>query len=212
MIDVIPGIFEKDWTGFAQKVTLVAPYTKWVHVDILDGSMVEGVTLTDFSQLSTIKGTNSSLSFEAHLIVATPEKYIKPLADAGFSRLIAHVEANDPRHFLAAVKFEEVEVGLALDGTTEIDQIEPFLEEVDFVTILSAEVGGPDQPFLPETIEKVKLLRQNYPDLPIEVVDGITDKTARSMIDAGATRLVSSAFIYRDPASIGHAIEELKNG
>ncbi len=211
MIDVIPGIFEKDWAGFVQKVALAAPYTKWIHVDLLDGSMVEGVTITDFSQLSALKDSYPNLSFEGHLMVASPDKYIKGLVDAGFNRLIAHVESNDPRRFLELAKFEEVEVGFAIDGTTEIDQIEPFIEEVDFVVILSAEAGEPGQPFLPEAVEKVKLLRQNYPDLPIEVVGGITDQTAKSMIDAGATRLVATNFIFKDPASVAQCIEALKN-
>ncbi len=211
MFDVIPGIFEKEWAGFSEKVALVAPYTSWIHADVLDGTMMEGVTVTDFGKLPELKDAYTNLSFEAHLMVANPEKYITPLVDAGFSRLIAHVESNDPRRFLATAKFEEVDVGLAIDGTTELVEIEPFLEEIAFVVVLSAEAGAPDRPFLPEAVEKVKLLRQNYPDLVIEVIGGITDATVRSVIDAGATRVVSTHYIFRNPGSVGEAIESLKN-
>ncbi len=208
-VDIIPGIFEKDWTGFAQKVALAAPYTSWVHVDVLDGTMVEGSTLTDFSGLPSLKENYPRLFFEAHFMVANPDKYIKSFVDAGFSRLIAHVESNDPRNFLAMARFEEVEVGLAIDGTTEIVEIEPFIEEVDFVVVLSAEAGAPDRPFLPEAVEKVKLLRQNYPDLVIEVIGGISDTNIKAVKDAGATRVVSTSYIFRS-SDVGEALEGLR--
>lgn len=211
MIDVLPGIYAKDWQTFARDVDLVASYAPWIHVDVLDGTMVEEVTVTDFSQLPQLKSVHPAISFEAHLIVANPEKYIKPLVDAGFSRLIAHIEANDPRRFLDLAKYEEIEVGLAMDGSTEIDEIEPFLEEVDFVAVLSAEAGSPGQKFLPEALEKIKLIRQNYPDLPIEVIGGITDVNARSVKEAGATRVVATSFIFKSPEHAEAAIEQLKN-
>lgn len=211
MIDVLPGIYAKDWQTFARDVGFVASYAPWIHVDVLDGTMVEEVTVTDFSQLPQLKSVHPAISFEAHLIVANPEKYIKPLVDAGFSRLIAHIEANDPRRFLDLAKYEEIEVGLAMDGSTEIDEIEPFLEEVDFVAVLSAEAGSPGQKFLPEALEKIKLIRQNYPDLPIEVIGGITDVNARSVKEAGATRVVATSFIFKSPEHAEAAIEQLKN-
>lgn len=211
MIEVLPGIYAKDWQTFARDVDLVASYAPWIHVDVLDGTMVEEVTVTDFSQLPQLKSVHPAISFEAHLIVANPDKYIKPLVDAGFSRLIAHIEANDPRRFLDLAKYEEIEVGLAMDGSTEIDEIEPFLEEVDFVAVLSAEAGSPGQKFLPEALEKIKLIRQNYPDLPIEVIGGITDVNARSVKEAGATRVVATSFIFKSPEHAEAAIEQLKN-
>lgn len=210
MLDVIPGIFEQDWNEFAKKVGEAAPYARWLHTDVLDGTMTEETTLTDFSRLSELKLTYPDALFEAHLMVINPEKYIKSLVDSGFERLIAHVEANDPRRFLEAAKFEEVEVGLALDGTTEIEQIEPYLDEAAFVVIMTAEAGGPDRPFLPEAVEKIKLVRQNFPDLPIEVLGGITDETVKPVRDAGATRVVSTHYIFRN-GDVGAAIEALKN-
>lgn len=209
-IEIVPGIFEKDWTAFVQKVALAAPYVPWVHTDILDNTMVAGKTVSDFSKLPELKGSYPNVSFEAHLMVGNPEKYVRELVDSGFDRLIAHVEANDPRRFLEAAKFEEVEVGLALDGTTEVEVIEPLLEEVAFVVVLTAEAGAPDRPFLPEAAEKVKLIRENYPDLPIEALGGITPENVKTVKDAGATRIVSTHFIFNDPQNVAAAIEALK--
>lgn len=206
---IIVGIFEKDWESVVTKVAMAAGVVKWVHITVADGTMGTDVTVTDMSGFAGLVADFPQLSFEVHLLTATPEKYIRELADAGVQRLIAHVESNDPRRFLAEVKYDEVEVGIALDGATEIEEVEPFLEEVDFVVVMSAEAGTTGGTFLPEAIEKVKLIRQNLPDLPIEVVGGITDATIKAVKDVGATRIVSTAFVYQNPDGVAQAVEAL---
>lgn len=210
MIDVIPGIHEKTWSDVVRDVGLVAPHVTWAHLDIVDGTLVPGETVTDFSKLSELCAQYPHLSFEAHLMVANPEKYLRQLVDGGVKRLIMHVESNDPRQFLELAKYEDVEVGIAVDGPTEVEQVEPFLEEVDFAVVMTAEAGSIGAAFLPEAVEKVKLIHQNFADLPIEVVGGITDKTAKAVKDAGATRLVATSFLFKDPQTITQAIELLK--
>lgn len=211
-IDVIPAIIEQDWDSFCDRVAQAAPYASWIHVYVSDGSIGIERTLVDFSRLSELVDRYPNCSFEAHILAAYPEKFVRSLADFGFTRLIAHVESNDPRRFLDEVKFDDVEVGLALDGASEIELIEPFLEAVDFVVVMTKETGVTGDVFLPEGVEKVKLIRQNFPDLPIEVVGGINDVTVKSVIDAGATRIVSSEFIFKDPARVGEAVETLRAG
>ena len=206
---VIAGISEKDWESVVAKVAQAAVVVKWVHIVVADGTMGTDVTITDMSKFADLVADFPQVSFEVHLLSATPEKYIRPLADAGVSRLIAHVESNDPRRFLEEVKYDEVEIGIAVDGATEIEEVEPFLEEVDFVVIMSAEAGATGGTFLPEAVEKVKLIRQNLPDLPIEVVGGITDATVKAVWDVGATRIVSTAFLYQNPGNMAEAVEAL---
>lgn len=211
-IDVIPAIVESDWDALEQKVALVSPFAPWVHINISDGSIGASETLSDVTKLIELTGGRyPQLSFEAHLLVANPEKYVRPLADGGFLRIIAHIESNDPRRFLDEAKYDEVEVGIALDGATEIDQVEPFLEEIDFVVVMTAEAGASGGIFLPEAVEKIKLIRQNYPDLPIEAVGGITDVNVKAVKDAGATRIVATDYIFKDTHNVAEAIETLKN-
>lgn len=205
-IDVIPGILEKEWAPIEEKLRLVTGLVDWVQVDIADNTLVPNITVLEFGKL------DPAFSFEAHLMVAQPEKYIKPLVDAGFKRLIAHVEANDPRVFLEQATYEHVEVGIAIDGLTPVAQVEPFLEEIDMVLVMTIEAGFSGQEFMTETLEKIKAIHENFPDLPIEVDGGINDKTAKLARDAGATRLVSTSFLFKDPQNIAHAIEQLKNG
>lgn len=210
-IDVIPEIIETDWSEVEKKVALVAPYVSWVHVCVSDGTMGTDATLSDFSHVPELIKQYPKLSFEARLLVASPEKFVRPLADAGFTRLIAHVESNDPRIFLDAAKFDEVEVGIALDGATEIDQVEPFLEEIDFVVVMTAEAGSAGGTFLPESVEKIRLIRQHFPDLPVEAVGAINEATVKVVKDAGATRLVSNSFLFADKNDIASRIEVLRS-
>ena len=210
-IDIIPGILEKDFPAIEARLKLVAPYCEWVQIEFADNTLVPNTTLLDFSLFSHLSPLSRFPAFEAHFMVANPEKYIKAAADAGFKRLIAHVEAHDPRLFLDQVKYEHVEVGIAIDGPTEFDTLEPFLEEVDVVLVMMVEAGFSGSAFLPECIEKIKSIHSYLPDLPIEVSGGITDKTARLVKDAGATRLVSTSYIFNDPATVASKIERLKN-
>ena len=209
MIEVIPGIFEKEWEEIVRKINLVRPYVDWVQIDISDGTLVPATSLTEFAQFAQFA---KSLSLEAHLMVEGPVKYIRPLVDSGFKRLIAHLECQDPRHFLDEVKFESVETMIAIDGVTEITELEPFLGEIDGVLIMTNEAGEKGLEFMPENVEKIRLVAQNYPDLPIEVEGGLSELTAKIVREAGATRIVSTSYIFKHPESIAAAIERLKHG
>lgn len=210
MVDVIPGILEKEWAPIEEKLRLVSGLVEWAQVDVADNTLVPNETFVEFAKLDKL-GQFDQLNFEAHLMVANPEKYIKPLVDAGFKRLIFHVECNDPRVFLEQAKYENVEVGIAIDAGTPIETVEPFLEEADMVLVMTIEAGFSGQEFMSETVEKIKTIHENFPDLPIEVDGGINDKTAKFARDAGATRLVSTSFLFKDPSGITHAIEALKH-
>lgn len=210
MIDVIPGILEKDWNTIEERIKLVAPHVDWVQIDIADNTMVPNTTFLDFAKFKSIETKYPNLSLEAHLMVAKPETYIKALVDSGFKRLIAHIECQDPRVFLDEAKYEHVEAGVAIDGPTEFELVEPFLGEVDCVLVMTIEAGFSGQPFMTETLEKIKTIHTNVPDLPIEVDGGINDVTGKLAREAGATRLVSTSYLFKHPESIAQAIEHLK--
>lgn len=224
MVEVIPGILEQEFSEIEKKVALVQGLVDWVQIDVADGTLVPNTTFLDFSALGTLtksslssnlstvneRGYDHRLSFEAHLMVTSPEKYIRPLVDAGFRRLIAHVEANDPRRFLDEAQYESIEVGLAIDGATDFNEIEPFLEAIDVVLVMTIEAGFSGSPFLPEAVEKMKTIHRNLPDLPIEGDGGINEQTARLVKEAGATRLVSTSFLFKDPKQIAATIDTLR--
>lgn len=212
MLDIIPGIFEKDFEQLVRKIALVAPHVTSVQIDMTDGTLVEALSCMDVVLLAPVIAKYPHVSFEAHLMVANPSKYIHALVDAGFKRLIAHVESNDPRQFIDDAAYESVEVGIAIDAPTEIEAIEPFLESIDEVLVMTIEAGASNTPFLSETVEKIRLIKEHYPDLAIEVDGGIDERTVKIVSDAGATRIVSTHYLFNHSSDIAGAIRALKQG
>lgn len=211
MIDVTPAIFTDDEKALAQQVQQLSPHFPWIQLDLSDGTMVPTKTVTEGKVLAEIVTQYPNVSFEAHLMVDNPVKYLKPLVDAGFARIIAQVECSDPRVFLDEAGLDSGEVGLALDGSSEIEIIEPFLESIDTVVVMTIEAGSPDAPFLPESLEKIKAIRHHFPDLPIVAEGNIDQGNAKILRDAGVTRLVVSAdTLLKDPANIPQTLEALK--
>lgn len=210
MVEIIPGILEHDVAGIEAKIRLISGLVDWVQFDIADNTLVDNATFLKFDELKTLVEWGN-FSSEAHLMVANPEKYIRPLVDVGFRRLIAHVEANDPRIFLEQAQYESVEVGLAIDGGTDFDELEPFLDEIDVALVMTVEAGFSGAKFLPETVEKIRTIRRNLPDLAIEVDGGMNEATAKIVKEAGATRIVSTSYLFKDPGNIAVAIERLRN-
>lgn len=211
MIDIIPGILETEWNEIESKVRLVSPFVSWVQIDVADGTMVPATTFQDFEKFKIFTSEEHlPLSFEAHLLVASPETYIRKLSDAGFKRVVAHVEAHDPRVFIDEAKFESFEVGLALDSPSNLELLEPFIEEVDYVLLMMNEAGVKDQSFQDEQIEKIVDLHRHFPDLAIEVEGGIDARTAKLVREAGATRIVSTHFLFKDPQHIDQRVMQLQ--
>jgi len=213
MAEIIPGILEHEYAAVEQKLRLVTPFVAWVHLDVADNTYVPISLFADFDKLAMLLKSEFAqrLSVEAHIMVDNPVKYIKPLADAGVKRLTAHVEASDPRLFLDEAKYESVEAGLAIDGPTELEQIEPFLGEIDYVHVMTIEAGFSGQPFMPETVEKIRLIRENFPDLPISVDGGINDRTAKIVGDAGATRIIVTSYFWEHAADIPGLLKILRS-
>lgn len=212
-VEIIPGINDADPDELIRKLTLVASHTEWVQVDISDNTLVSTTTFSDFPRLALNKDWNRALSkvkLEAHLMVNHPEQYLKDLVNCGFTRLIAHIECVDPRAFLDEALEYEIEVGLAIDADTDIEQFEPFLADIDVALVMTVDAGLSGQVFEADALEKVRAIRNEYPDLPIEIDGGVNPQTAHIAADAGATRIVTTSYIFRDPEKVEQAIETLK--
>lgn len=207
MTDITPVIFTSDEAVLREQVGQLAPRAPWIQLDLSDGTMVPTESVMDMEKLKVMIAAHPHTSFEAHLMVDNPVKYLKSLADAGFMRVIAQVECSDPRYFLDEAATESVEVGLALDGASEVEAIEPFLDAIDLAVIMTIEAGAADGPFLPESLEKVKAIRHHVPDLSIAAEGNIDVRNAKLLTEAGVTRLVVSparlmSTSSRNPVSI----------
>jgi ribulose-phosphate 3-epimerase len=191
--EIIPGILEQDWEHIEKKIELVKPFAKTMHIDLLDGVFAPNKTFFD---PTPFKKYATDVCLELHMMVDNPLQYLKPWADMGFQRFIGQIEKMpDIAEFVAQGQLLG-EVGLALDTPTPVEKISVNLDDLDFVFVMTVKAGFSRQSFLPEMLEKVKALRAKSPFIPIEVDGGVSAETITQAKDAGATRFVSTGFLF----------------
>lgn len=192
-IEVIPGILEKEWGEIEKKINLVLPFAESIHVDVLDGKFAPNITWLDPAPFAKY---TKEVHFEAHLMVENPAAYIESFAQAGFQRFIGHIEKmTDVPGFIAKAQ-EWGEVGLAVDSPTHGELLYPYLEDIDVAFVMTVKAGFSRQTFNPEMLEKVGELRKKDALLSIEIDGGVSDANISVSRDAGATRFVSTGFIF----------------
>lgn len=195
MYEVIPGILEKDWGEIERKIELVKSFASAIHIDIIDEKFASNTTFMD---PRPFKKFTSEMFFELHMMVENPIQYLKPFADAGFKRFLAHVEKMpDQAEFTAQAQLLG-EVGLAIDGPTPLDAIKVPYGDLDCILIMTIKAGQSGQVFVPEYLKKAKTFRQAQGQfLPIEIDGGVNSETIVQAKNAGATRFVANSFIFK---------------
>lgn len=202
---IIPGIQEATFPEIEKRIHLVEPYVKWVQIDVTDKTLT---TNESFRDPKPFKNLKTKVNLEIHLMTKNAAEKAQEWIDAGFKRIIAHVEIDSPQKYINNIK-GKAEVGLALDGPTPIEAILPYISQIDSVLIMMYKAGPSGQKFQPEQLEKIRILHQRNPDLPIEVDGGTNLETIRETEKAGAIRFVATSAIFRSD-NIKEAIEKLQ--
>lgn len=206
MVEVIPGILEHDFPSIEDKLKKIENLVNWVQIDIVDDLFHN----SNFKDPEAFKTISTPVSLELHMMIHEPQKTVKDWVEAGFSRLIAHVEGiSDIEGFIATVKSYNKEVGLALDIVTPVEKIEKYLRMIDQVLIMTIHTGRSGQKFMPQALDKIKKVRKLHKTVPIEVDGGVNDKTGREAVQVGATRLVSTSYIFKSE-NLGDSIDRLR--
>ena len=210
MIEIIPspGTEDKNFDSIQYKVRLVIGLVDWVEIDILDNTLYQNATYNNWESFRAFK---DEIHLAGHLMVSDPAKYVGPLVINGFKRLIADVEGDTVRDFTKKCRERGVEAGVALNGPASLELVEPYVDEIDTVLLMTINAGFSGQLFLPAVLPKIKALKELYPHMPIEVDGGIDKQTAPQVFANGATRLVSTSYLYqKNSRRIAEAIAELK--
>ena len=170
IVEVIPGILEHDFSSIEGKLKKVENLVDWVQIDIV-GDLFNN---NNFTNPHAFKQLQTPVSLELHMMIHNPEKVVKDWVDAGFSRLVGHVEGiNDIDRFIQTVKEYNKEVGLALDIITPVEAIEKYLKQIDQVLVMCIHTGKSGQLFMDEALTKIKRIRELNEDIEIEVDGGI---------------------------------------
>lgn len=190
--NIIPGILEKEWIEIEKKIIQVLPLTRNIHIDLIDGKFAPNTTFLDPAPFTKY---SKEAYFELHMMVDEPINYLKPWAEAGFKRFIGHIEKmSDQAEFVAQAQLLG-EGGLALDAPTELDSITVSLSDLDVLLFMTVKAGSSGQEFNMKCLEKLEKAGEKL-YVPIEVDGGINEDTILLAREKGATRFVSTSFIF----------------
>jgi len=207
--ELAPSILSCDQSRLAESVKqMMDAGVEWIHFDIMDGQFVPPITFGD----QTVRDMRplGDAGFEAHLMTLTPEAHFDAFIEAGCSRIIFHAETTPHGHRLAqSLRDRGVQAGVSLNPGSPVSLVEPYLDQLDLVLVMTVNPGWGGQKFIPSTLSKIKRLRELKPELDIEVDGGIVPDTLPLVKEAGANVFVSGSYLMR-AASIADGVAALR--
>jgi ribulose-phosphate 3-epimerase len=207
-IEVEPSLYASDFSRLGEQVeALLGADARVFHFDVGDGHFIPPITTGPI-----VLGWIAPIVHEAggvldcHLMVEAPERHIAQFADAGADSVTVHVETcPDLPAVVALAREHGLQVGLALNPETGIEQAAAaaLKAEVDLVLCMSVHPGYSGQKFIPEALERVRVLRQLLPETTrIQVDGGVGPDNIAELREAGATLFVAATAVFGhdDPA------------
>ena len=196
MFTISPSIYSADLVDLRGVLHSLDGF-EHLHLDIDDGNFVRGISFG--MDLVEPLARETDIPLDAHLEVLNPMDYVEPLCRAGVGQIVAHVEALPyPSLFLSAVHKYGKKAGLALNIKTPAEFLEPYIDQLDCVIVVSVEADEEGLPFRPGILPKIHRLRQMLPrDIPIWVDGGVNKSNLKSVIDAGADAIVQGRAVFK---------------
>ena len=216
-IKISPSILSADFSKLGSEIqNLEKAGADLIHIDVMDGHFVPNITIGP-EVISKLR-KYTSLPFDVHLMISSVDNFTKSFADAGANIITIHPETtNNLVNSIKKIKSYNKKVGVSLNPKTSVDKVLPVLNSIDLVLIMSVNPGFGGQQFMPETLEKVKILRKEIDTkklkAQIEIDGGINFENSKTAIQAGVDILVSGTTIFKEnKGNLKKNIHLLKTG
>ncbi|MCY2984358.1 MAG: ribulose-phosphate 3-epimerase [Planctomycetota bacterium] len=196
---ILPSLLLCDFANLEKEVRLLEEAgVDCLHLDVMDGNFVPNISY-GMPIVSAIRKV-TDLTLDVHLMIRDPNAYASQFVDAGADLITFHIEAlQQPSELLAKIRSQGVAAGLAINPSTEMSHVLPWISECDLVLVMSVEAGFGGQAFHPIALERLSALRKaNGPDLLLEVDGGVNIKTVGQCTASGADLLVVGSAIFRE--------------
>ena len=208
---VAPSILAADFSRLGDEIHRVeAAGADWIHCDIMDGHFVDNISFGP--EIVRIVRGLTSLPFDVHLMIEHADHYVPRFVKAGANSITVHAEPEAKHHVaktLQQIRDGGCRAGLTLNPETSFDLVEPFLDKIDLLLVMTVHPGFGGQPFRTDQMQKVKRARSLNSKIDIEVDGGINADTARLSIENGANVLVAGTSIFHSK-DYAMAIRELR--
>ena len=197
---IAPSILSADFSRLGEEIKAVeAAGADWIHADVMDGHFVPNITIGPLIVEAVKRVTE--LPIDVHLMIENPDNYIPDFAKAGASWISVQVETCvHLNRSIQLIKENDAKAGVVLNPSTPVDAVQWILEYVDYVLVMSVNPGFGGQAFIPNTLDKIKALRNMIQEkelnILIQVDGGVNSKTIADVSAAGTDVFVAGSAIF----------------
>jgi ribulose-phosphate 3-epimerase len=216
-VSISASVLSSDPLNFGDQIRqAIEGGVEYIHMDVVDGRFGPNITIGPFvveAMAGLVHAAGAKV--EVHLMIEEPERYIPTFVSAGADHLIIHLEATkDLAGTLKAIRTHGASPGLTLRPKTPLLAIQAGLSLVDLVLVMSVEPGFSGQKFMPESLARIRRIKELLASIEskadIAVDGGVNTETAPSIVEAGATILVSGNSIFKAGKPIPDAVRALR--
>ena len=200
-----PSLLAADFKKLEQEIKKTEENgAEYLHFDVMDGIFVPSISF-GMPVLKSIRSCTEQL-MDVHLMITEPIRYLKEFKEAGADLVTVHLEAcEDVEKTLDAIHECGMKAGLSIKPGTPAEALEPYLEKLELVLIMSVEPGFGGQKFIPESLDKIsaarKILDAAGSNADLEVDGGIYQNNVGEVLEAGANVIVSGSGVFRGDAA-----------
>ena len=211
---IAPSVLSADFGDLRRDIEMLnRSEAEWIHVDVMDGTFVPNISF-GFPVMEPLK-KYATKPLDVHLMIVHPEKYVERFCDAGAWSVGFHLEAvEDPLPILQLIRNKGARTCLTINPDIDVKRLDPYLGEVDMVLLMSVFAGFGGQKFIPETMDKLRYVREQIKarglNTLVEIDGGVNVENARELFEAGADVLVAGSAVFK-AADPERAIHQMLN-
>jgi len=201
-VEIEPSLYAADFARLGEQVeTLLRSEVRVFHFDVGDGHFIPPITTGPIVLQSIAPLVHEAGGvLDCHLMVESPARHFAQFREAGADSVTVHFEVcPDLPAVVSQAREQELQIGLAFNPETEVEPAAAAaLEaEVDLVLCMSVHPGYSGQDFIPESVERIRTLRELLPgSVPVQVDGGVGPGNIRELNEAGATLFVAATAIF----------------
>lgn len=212
---ISPSILSADFANLGEEVRAIDQAgADMIHIDVMDGHYVPNLTIGPMV-VKALK-SHTTKPFDVHLMISPADPLIGAFVDAGADIVSVHPDAGPHLHrTLQAIKAAGAKAGVVLNPGTHADIVDPVIDELDLILVMSVNPGFGGQSFISSQLDKIKSLSEKIKksgrEIILEVDGGVNPITSKQCIEAGATALVAGSAVFKGAGSYAENIAALRH-